>query len=278
MTTHEEDFVKQMHVASSHDYILIFTRRGRLYCKKVWEIPEVGAAARGTAIVNLIELQEGDGIATVISVRAFDTGECLLFGTKNGKIKKTELAAYSNLRRGGIQATRIEEGDELIGVRLVPKGTKIFLATRLGYSICFQEDQVRPMGRVAAGVTGIRLRPKDEVVGMEVVEEEKDILTVCGRGYGKKTRVKEYRLQNRGGKGIINVKVDVKNGEVVGVIEATDDDELMIISVGGKIIRMPIKSINRYHRSTRGVRLVELEQGDKVTSIALLAEKEEEES
>ena len=277
MTTHEEDFVKQMHVASSHDHILIFTRRGRLYWKKVWEIPEVGAAARGTAIVNLIELQEGDGIATVLSVKAFDTGECLLFGTKNGKIKKTELAAYANPRRGGIQATRIEEGDDLIAVRLVPKGTKIFLATRLGYSICFQEDQTRPMGRVAAGVTGIRLRPKDEVVGVEVVEEEKDILTVCGRGYGKKTRVKEYRLQNRGGKGIINVKVDAKNGEVVGVLEATDDDELMIISVGGKIIRMPIKTINRYHRSARGVRLVELEQGDKVTAIALLAEKEEEE-
>ncbi len=276
MTTHEEDFVQQMNVASSHDFVLIFTHQGRLYWKKVYEIPEVGSAAKGTAIVNLVQLQEGETISAVLNVRDFEADRHLLFATKNGKVKKTPLDAYSNVRKGGIQAIVVEEGDDLIGVRPLPKDAKIFLATRQGFSIVFTEDQVRPMGRVAAGVMGIRLREGDAVVGMVVVADERDILAVCARGYGKKTPIAEYRLQNRGGKGIINVKVDKKNGEVEGVLDTTDRDELMVISEGGKIIRTPIKSISRYHRSARGVRIVDLEAEDRVTAIAMLAEKDEE--
>jgi DNA gyrase subunit A len=276
MTTHEEDFVKQMSVGSSHDYVLIFTHQGRLYWKKVYEIPEVGSAAKGTAIVNLVQLHEGETLSAVLTVRTFDADRYLLFATRQGKVKKTPLAAYSNPRKGGIQAIVIEEGDDLIGVKPLPDQAKVLLATRMGYSIVFTGEQVRPMGRVAAGVMGIRLRKDDAVVGMVVVEDERDILTVCARGYGKKTPIAEYRLQNRGGKGIINVKVDKKNGEVVGVLEATDRDELMVISEQGKILRTPIKSISRYHRSARGVRIVDLEPEDRGSAIALLADKEDE--
>jgi DNA gyrase subunit A len=268
----EEDFVEMLFVASSHDYLLFFTNKGRVYWKKVHEVPEAGRMSRGKAIVNLLELQKGERVATTLAVRTFGEDKYVVMATKEGLVKKTELTAYSNPRTGGIVAIKINEQDELIGVRVSGGSQDIFLTTRQGKSIRFHEDEIREMGRVAAGNIGIRMESGDEVVGMEVLDEGATILTVTENGFGKRTRTEEYRVQGRGGKGILTIKTTQRNGLVVYACQVTDPDELMIITEQGKIIRLKVADISVIGRNTQGVKLIDLADGEKVVAVAKVIE------
>jgi DNA gyrase subunit A len=269
----EEDFVELLFVASSHDYLLFFTNKGRVYWKKVHEVPEAGRMSRGKAIVNLLELQKGERVATTLAVRGFEKDKYVVMATKEGLVKKTELAAYSNPRTGGIVAIRINEEDELIGVRVSSGAQDIFLTTRQGKSIRFHEDEIREMGRVAAGNIGIRMESGDEMVGMDVLDEGATILTVTEKGFGKRTRTGEYRVQGRGGKGILTIKTTQRNGVVVYACQVTDPDELMIITEQGKIIRLKVADISVIGRNTQGVKLIEIAEGEKVVAVAKVIEE-----
>jgi DNA gyrase subunit A len=268
----EEDFVELLFVASSHDYLLFFSNKGRVYWKKVHEVPEAGRMSRGKAIVNLLELQRGERVATTLAVRDFEKGKFIIMATKEGLVKKTELSAYSNPRTGGIVAIRINEEDELIGVRVSSGTQDIFLTTRQGKSIRFHESEIREMGRVAAGNIGIRMGSGDEVVGMEVLDEGATILTVTENGYGKRTRTEEYRIQGRGGKGILTIKTTQRNGPVVYAYQVTDQDQLMIIAEQGKIIRLRAADISVIGRNTQGVKLIDLAEGERVVAVAKVIE------
>ncbi len=268
----EEDFVELLFVASSHDYLLFFTNKGRVYWKKVHEVPEAGRVSRGKAIVNLLELQRGERVATTLAVRDFEKSKYVIMATKEGLVKKTELAAYSNPRTGGIMAIKINEEDELIGIRVSSGVQDIFLTTRKGKSIRFHESEIREMGRVAAGNIGIRMESGDEVVGMEVLDEGATILTVTENGYGKRTRTEEYRIQGRGGKGILTIKTSQRNGPVVYAYQVTDQDQLMIIAEQGKIIRLRAADISVIGRNTQGVKLIDLAEGEKVVAVAKVIE------
>jgi len=276
-TTKEEDFVEYLFIASMHAHILFFTTIGKVYWIKVHELPQASRAARGRPIVNLLNLEPGEKVSAFLSVREFQEGRYIVFATKNGLIKKTELMAYANPRASGIRAIGLEDGDEVIGVRLTDGQQEVILSTADGQSIRFKEEQVRPTGRGTFGVVGMKLDPGDKVVSMEILSLGFDILTVAEGGYGKRTQMDEYRLQSRGGKGIITMKTTEKTGRVVGVQQVTEDDQLMLISNKGKIIRMRIKDIRVIGRNTQGVRLIELEEGERVVSLARLAEKEEDE-
>jgi DNA gyrase subunit A len=268
----EEDFVELLFVASSHDYLLFFTNKGRVYWKKVHEVPEAGRMSRGKAIVNLLELQKGERVATTLAVRTFDTDKYVVMATKEGLVKKTDLTAYSNPRTGGIVAIKINEEDELIGVRVSRGSQDIFLTTRQGKSIRFHEDEIREMGRVAAGNIGIRMESGDEVVGMDVLDEGATILTVTEKGFGKRTRTEEYRVQGRGGKGILTIKTTQRNGLVVYAGQVTDPDQLMIITEQGKIIRLKVADISVIGRNTQGVKLIDLAEGETVVAVAKVIE------
>jgi DNA gyrase subunit A len=277
MRTREEDYVSHLFVASAHAYIMIFTDRGRAYWLKVHEIPDVGPGGKGKAIANLVQLDEGEKIAALLAVKAFPEQEdqqYIVMGSRKGTIKKTDLSAFSNPRAGGIIAMGIEEGDSVIAVELSDGKEQIFIGTSDGMAIRFEETDVRPMGRNAYGVRGISLREGDEVVAMEVVREGGTVLTVAQNGYGKRTGLEEYRLQSRGGVGIINIQTSDRNGKVVGVAYVHDDDELMMISQFGMILRMKAGDIRTIGRATQGVRLIEMEEGDNVVSVAKLAEKD----
>jgi DNA gyrase subunit A len=267
-----EDFVESLFVASSHDYLLFFTNLGRVYWKKVHEIPEAGRMSRGKAIVNLLELKRNENVATTLSVRDFEEGKYVVMATKRGWVKKTELKLYANPRSGGIVALKIREGDELIAVRVTSGEHDIFLTTRHGKSIRFPEKDLRSMGRVAEGNIGIRMEPGDEVVAMEAIEEGATILTVTENGYGKRTRTEEYRRQARGGKGILTIKTTERNGAVVYAYQVTDQDQLMIITEQGKIIRMRMADISVIGRNTQGVKLIDLSKGEKVVGVAKVME------
>ena len=276
-TTKEEDFVEYLFIASMHSYILFFTTVGKVYWIKVHELPQASRAARGKPIVNLLNLEAGEKVSAFLSVKEFQEGRYIVFATKNGLIKKTELMAYANPRASGIRAIGLEDGDEVIGVKLTDGLQELILSTAGGQSIRFKEEQVRPTGRGTFGVVGMKLDPGDKVVSMEILTLGFAILTVAEGGYGKRTEMDEYRLQSRGGKGIITMKATDKTGRVVGVQQVTEDDQLMLISNKGKIIRMRIKDIRIIGRNTQGVRLIELEEGERVVSLARLAEKEEDE-
>ncbi|MBI2208998.1 MAG: DNA gyrase subunit A [Deltaproteobacteria bacterium] len=276
-TTREEDFVEYLFVASTHSYILFFTTVGKVYWIKVHELPQAGRAARGKPIVNLLHLEEGEKVSAFLSVREFQEGRCVVFATKKGLIKKTELMAYANPRANGIRAIALEQGDEVIGVRLTDGQQEIILSTLDGQSIRFKEEQVRPTGRGTYGVVGMRLDKGDEVVSMEILSLGANILTVAENGYGKRTDMEEYRLTSRGGKGIITMKTTDKTGRVVGVQQVTEEDQLMLVTNNGKIIRLRVKDIRVIGRNTQGVRLIDLEDSERVVSLARLAEKEEEE-
>jgi DNA gyrase subunit A len=279
MRTREEDFVSHLFVASTHAYIMIFSDRGRAYWLKVHEIPDVGPGGKGKAIANLVSMEEGEKIAALLAVMQFPETEgqqFVVMGTRKGIVKKTDLSAYSNPRVGGIIAMGVEEGDSVIAVEMSDGKEQIFLGTRSGMAIRFDETDVRPMGRTAYGVRGISLREDDEVVGMEVVREGGTLLTVAQNGYGKRTELEEYRLQSRGGIGIINIQTSDRNGNVVGIAYVHDDDQLMLISQQGMILRMRAGDVRSIGRATQGVRLIEMEEGDRVVSVAKLAEKEEE--
>jgi DNA gyrase subunit A len=279
MRTREEDYVSHLFVASAHAYIMIFTDRGRAYWLKVHEIPDVGPGGKGKAIVNLVHLEPDEKIAALLAVKQFPEQEgeqFIVMGTRKGTVKKTDLSAFNNPRPSGIIAMGIEEGDSVIAVELSDGKEQIFIGTRDGMAIRFDETDVRPMGRNAYGVRGISLREGDEVVAMEVVREGGTVLTVAQNGYGKRTGLEEYRLQSRGGVGIINIQTSDRNGKVVGVAYVHDDDELMLISQQGMILRMKAGDIRTIGRATQGVRLIEMEEGDNVVSVAKLAEKEDE--
>ncbi|MEK6602687.1 MAG: DNA gyrase subunit A [Candidatus Binatota bacterium] len=276
-TTKEEDFVEYLFVASTHSYILFFTTVGKVYWIKVHELPQAGRAARGKPIVNLLHLEEGEKVSAFLSVREFQEDRFVVFATKKGLIKKTELMSYANPRSSGIRAIALEQGDEVIGVRLTDGQQEIILSTLDGQSIRFKEAQVRPTGRGTYGVVGMRLDKGDAVVSMEILSLGANILTVAENGYGKRTDMEEYRLQSRGGKGVITMKTTDKTGRVVGVQQVTEEDQLMLVTTNGKIIRLRVKDIRVIGRNTQGVRLIDLENGERVGALARLAEKEEEE-
>jgi DNA gyrase subunit A len=259
----EEDFVEDLFIASTHDYLLFFTDAGKIHWMKVHEIPQAGRTTRGKAIVNLLNLNPQEKVTAILSLKDFSPGKFITFMTKQGVIKKTNLEAYSNPRVGGIIAINLDEGDELISTKLTDDQRYLFIGTKMGKAIHFPETQIREIGRTARGIRGIRLSKGDEVVGMEVVIPHTSILTVTANGYGKRSEASDYRVQNRGGSGIFTVKRTNKTGNVVG-----------IISNKGKIIRLRTADIPVQGRSTQGVRLITLEEGERVVAIAKLAEKE----
>ena len=276
MGTKEEDFVEKIFIASTHNYILIFTNMGRLYWLKVYQLPQAGRAAKGKAIVNLVNLSQGERVEAILPVREFVDGKYVIMVTRKGIVKKTDLTAYSHPRSGGIIAINIDEGDELIDVQLTMGNQDVFLGTKKGQSIRFHEEDVREMGRTARGVIGIRMDDDDVVVGMEIPTEGNAIMTVSEKGYGKRTVVEEYRLQTRGGRGTINLKTVPKVGDVSGILQVTGEEDIMLISNAGKIIRMKVPEVPLIHRSTQGVRLIELDPDEKLVGLAR-AEREVEE-
>jgi DNA gyrase subunit A len=273
-TTKEEDFIEHLFIASTHAYILVFTTSGKLYWIKVHEIPPGSRAARGKAIVNLLNLQGSEKVSAFLTVREFQPGRYVCFATKEGVVKKTALDEYANPRPSGIIAIRLNERDEVIGVRLTDGDQEVILSTASGQAIRFRESEVRPMGRNAAGVRGIHLEAGDAVVAVDVVTPGATLLAVAERGYGKRTAVDEYRLTGRGGKGIITMNVTERVGRVVGVRLVRDDDDVMLITDAGKVIRTPVRGISVIGRNTQGVRLIDLAEGEKVVGVACLAEKE----
>ncbi len=281
MRTREEDFVSHLFVASTHSYIMIFTDRGRAYWLKVHEVPDAGAGGKGKAIANLVSMQEGEKIAALLAVKEFpadDDQQFVVMGTRKGVIKKTDLKSFSNPRADGIIAMGVEESDSVIAVELSSGSDQVFIGTRNGMAIRFDETDVRSMGRTAYGVRGISLRDDDEVVAMEIVREGGTLLTVAQNGYGKRTGLDEYRLQSRGGFGTINIQVSDRNGKVVGIAYVTDDDEVMLISQQGMILRTRAGDIRSIGRATQGVRLIGMDEGDEVVAVAKLAEKDDDEN
>lgn len=273
--TAEEDFVESLFVASSHDSFLFFSNKGRVYWKKVHEIPEAGRTSRGKAVVNLLDLKKDERVATILPIRDYEDGKYVVMATKMGLVKKTELKAYSHPRSVGTIGLKIRENDELIAVRISSGDQDIFITTKQGKSIRFKEDQVRSMGRVASGNIGIRMEKGDEVVGMETLGEAASILTVTENGYGKRTKSDEYPTQARGGKGVITIKSSERNGPVVYAYEVKDSDQLMIITGHGKIIRFRVEDISVIGRNTQGVKLIDLGEGEGVVGVAKIMEEEE---
>jgi len=274
MQVKEEDFVEDLFIASTHDYVLFFTDAGKIHWMKVHELPQAGRLTRGKAIVNLLNLGSDEKVTTILSLKDFQKWKFITLMTKLGIIKKTALEAYSNPRAGGIIAINLDEGDELISTRLTDGKQHLFIGTKLGKAIHFPETQIREIGRTARGIRGIKLSQGDEVVGMEAVAPHTQILTVTANGYGKRSPASEYRIQNRGGTGIFTVKRTPRTGDVVTIIPVIDEDELMLISNAGKIIRLKVGDIPVQGRNTQGVRLITLEAGEKVVSVAKLAEKD----
>jgi DNA gyrase subunit A len=270
----EEDFVVDLFIASTHDYILFFTDAGKIHWMKVHELPQAGRLTRGKAIVNLLNLSSQEKVTTILSLKDFAPGKFITFMTKRGVIKKSALEAYSNPRVGGIIAINLDEGDELISAKLADGEKHLFLGTKMGKAIHFPETQIRELGRTARGIRGIKISKDDEVVGMEVVSPHTQILTVTANGYGKRSQASEYRIQNKGGSGIFTVKRTQKTGDVVSIKTVADEDELMLISDQGKIIRLRAVDIPIQGRTTQGVRLITLEEGERVVAVARLAEKE----
>ena len=270
----EEDFVEHLFIASTHEYILFFTNLGRVHWLKVYEIPQSSRAARGKAVVNLLQLSQGETISSYVRVKEFKEGMFLVMATKNGLIKKTDLMAYSNPRKGGIIGITVEKGDELIKVKWTDGNQDIFIATKEGKAIHFPEKQVRNMGRSAKGVRGIRLGKKDKVISMEVCIKDATVLTVTSEGFAKRTPVTEYRKQSRGGKGIKNVNVTTKNGEAIGIKMVNDNDGLMVMTQKGMIVRCLVKDIRTTGRSAQGVHIIKLDKGDQVASVARVAPEE----
>ena len=280
MRFREEDFVDHLFIASTHAYIMIFSDRGRGYWLRVYEIPDVGPDGKGKALPNLVSMADGEKIAALLAVRTWDDDKFVFMGTRKGSVKKTALSAFSNPRAGGIIAMGVEPDDAVIAVQMTDGTGEIFIGTRDGMAIRFPETDVRPMGRTAYGVRGISLRAGDEAVAMEVVQADGSgtVMTVCENGYGKRTALDEYRVQSRGGVGIISIQTTDRNGRVVGIAYVRGEDELMLITQQGKVLRMPTSGIRAIGRATQGVRLIEIESEDRVVSVARLAEQEDDNS
>ena len=277
MTTKEEDFVEQIFTTSTHNFLIFFTNKGKCYRLKVYEIPEAGRQAKGTAIVNLLNITGDEKITTVIPLKKFDDELFLMAATKMGVVKKTPLAEYDTSRRDGIIAINLEDHDELIGVQLTDGKQDMILVTAGGQAIRFAEEEARPMARATKGVRGIKLMDDDYVVGMEVVRDEGDLLVITANGYGKRTPMEEYRQQARGGKGVFTVRPSARNGEIVGALVVKDDEEIMAISKEGIIIRIKVAEISTMGRTTQGVTIMKMGDHDSVVSMARVAEHEHEE-
>jgi DNA gyrase subunit A len=276
MTTRDEDAVRHLFIASTHDYILVFTSSGKMYWLKVHEIPDVSSAGKGRPIVNMIQIGPDEKVCATLNVREFSEGKFVVMASRKGYVKKTSLSAFSNVRANGIIALTLDPGDDVLGVDLSNGESEIFMATSKGKSIRFKETDVRPMGRNARGVIGIRMAEDDRLVEMEVLSGKPDILSLTANGYGKRTAVAEYRLQGRGGSGIINIRTTGRNGLVVGATEISDEEQVLLITAQGKIIRMDASGISRIGRATQGVRLIQMEEGDVVVAAIRTAEREEE--
>ncbi len=274
MVTRDEDFVRHIFVASTHDTFLFFTNLGKVYWLKVYEIPKVGRTGRGKALVNLLELAEGEKLTTVLEVSSFEPGAFILMATRNGMVKKTDLMAYSRPMSGGIIALDLTAGDELIAARITDGTHNIFLGTFLGKAIRFHESGVRPMGRVTRGVKGIRLDKTDRLVGMEVMRHGETLFTVTEHGFGKRTSIDEYPLRKRGGKGVITIKTNERNGPVAAISLADEEEDVMLMTDTGRLIRFPVRSVSIYSRNTLGVKLIDLEPDERVIGLARLTEKE----
>ena len=278
METKEEDYVVDLFITCSHDYVMYITNKGRVYWLKAYKIPVAGRHAKGKPIVNLLEaLMEGEKVVNTIPVKLFTDDSYLVFATKNGTIKKTRLSAYSHIRQSGIIAIKLDEGDEVMDTVLTDGTKEIILATSKGLAARFLETDVRPTGRATYGVRGIRLQKNDSLVSMSVVEPKDQLLTVCENGYGKRSLVDDYRKIHRGGKGVITIKTGERNGDVACAMKVENDDELIVTSVNGMVIRMPVSGISVLSRATMGVRLMKLKEGDKVSAVTRLVGKVEEE-
>ena len=273
MATREEDFVKQIFTASTHDTLLFFTNKGKVYRLRGYEIPEAGRTARGTAIVNLLSLDRGEKISAVITISNFAEGKYLLMATKGGMIKKTALSEYNSVRKSGLQAITLKQDDELIDVRMTDGEDNVVLVTHQGICITFEEKDVRPIGRVGQGVIGIKLNDGDEVIGMEPIisGSKATLLAITENGFGKRTELDEYRVQTRGGKGVITYKITPKTGKIIGIRIATDDEDVMLITNNGTVIRLKVKDISVLGRATQGVTLMRTANDCKVVSIETLS-------
>ncbi len=273
--TREEDFIEHMFVASTHHYIMFFTDRGKCYWLKVHEIPEGGRATKGRSILNLIEKDKEENITAFVTVKEFTDDKYIVMATEKGTVKKTVLSAYSNIRRGGINAIKLAAGDRLIEAKLSEGKNDIIIGTKGGMAIRFNEKDVRDMGRTATGVRGIRLAKKDVVIGMIVVRNATTLMVVTDRGFGKRSEIEDYRLTKRGGKGVITVKTSDKNGKLIAIKEVNDSDELVIITTGGMVIRQSVKELRTMGRNTQGVRLIRLNDKDEIADIARVVPEEE---
>ena len=271
----ENDYVKNIFVASSHTLLLLFTSYGKVYWIKVHQLPEAARNSRGKPIINLVNIEKDEKIAAVLPIKEFVDGEFIMMGTKNGTVKKTDIMEYKTQRTNGKKAIKLNEGDELIEVKITKGNDDVVLATKKGLSIRFNENDVRAMGRVAAGVRGIRINSDDEVVTMDVIEEGTTLLSITDKGIGKRTPVEDYRLQSRGGKGIITIKTSDENGYVVGVLKVNQNDEAMLITSNGQAIRIPVSGISVIGRNTKGVRLFKVENGELVVSVTKIIDPEE---
>jgi DNA gyrase subunit A len=267
-TTKEDDFLEHLFIASTHDYVLFFTDKGRCHWLKVYDIPQAGKGSKGRAIVNMLTLEQNEKIAAYVSVKEFDDKHFVAFATKKGVVKKTALSEFGNPRRAGINAIAIDDGDALIEAKITDGSADIMLGTRSGQAIRFHEGEVREMGRTAGGVKGIELEKHDEVVGMVILKREATILVVSQNGYGKRSELREYKVQHRGGSGLITMKANDKTGKMVSIMEVVDDDDLMIITGKGVVIRQNVRDIKIISRNTSGVRLIKLDQGDKIADVA----------
>ncbi len=266
--TKDEDFIEHMFIASTHQYIMFFTQQGRCYWLKVHEVPEAGRASRGRSILNLLEKDRNDKITAFIAVKEFSDNQFLVMATKNGTIKKTALSAYANVRRGGINAINLVKGDELNEVKMTDGNNDIIIGTKNGMAIRFEEKKVREMGRTSTGVRGIKLNPGDEVVGFIVVKSVSTLLVITDKGYGKRSSIADYRITNRGGKGVITVKTGEKTGKLIAMMEVNDRDELVIITNQGMVIRQGLRAIRVMGRNTQGVRVINLKENDSIADIA----------
>ncbi|MDR6883227.1 DNA gyrase subunit A [Bacillus sp. 3255] len=275
MDTKDDDFVEHLFVTNTHHYLMFFTNKGKVYRLKAYEIPDLSRTARGTPIINLIQIEQGETVNAVIPVESFETDQYLFFATKQGVVKKTPIDDYSNIRKGGLIAINLRDDDDLIGVKLTDGNQGIIMGTKLGMSIHFPEQDVRSMGRSATGVKGIQLDEDDAVIDMDVVHEDNSVLIVTSKGFGKRTPVSEYRIQSRGGKGIKTLNVTEKNGPVVGLKVVQEDEDLMIITASGTVIRTSMAGISVMGRNTQGVRLINIREDDEVGTLARVQKNEE---
>ncbi|HBT78828.1 MAG TPA: DNA gyrase subunit A, partial [Selenomonas sp.] len=273
MGTKAADFVDNMLITTTHHTILFFTSRGRVYHLKAYEINEASRTAKGTAIINLLQLEPGEKITAIIQVKEFQPDHFLFMATKKGIVKKTDIMEFRNLHKGGLIAIRLDDDDDLIGVKFTDGDSYIMLGTKDGQAIAFSEEDVRAMGRTARGVKGISLKLGDEVVGMDIVRRNAEVLTVTAGGYGKRTPTEDYRAQTRGGKGLINLKVTEKTGVVIGFKVVHPGQELMLITTGGIVIRTNVDDISTISRNTQGVKLMDIAEDDQVASMATMDQK-----